>query len=335
MTKLYGSNPENVINLLKSRLRKSDDLHNKSPRKLALIVEGGGMRGVLSAGSLLAIDLLGYRDCFDEIYATSAGGVNAAYFVSGQGEQGISVYFDHINNKKFFNPFRLSKIIDVGYVYDHIVPHVMTLDESAIRNSNTRLYLSVTDVETGKNVLIDTKTWPDPMHQILKASSALPILYNRTVMLGEKEYIDGGASDVLPVKQAIERGCTDIFILLTKDKDHISDPPNQIQKLIYYLLMTRKYPRLMDSYEELHSLNNENRRLAIGEASINGVNIATICPTRTELVVNKVTLDREKLVEGAYTLAAKTFRFFSEDTEKLDLVFDRFRGIDIEERSSE
>ncbi len=325
MTKLYGTNPESVIQLLKDRLDKNSKSFNSSSRKLALIVEGGGMRGVLSAGSLLAIDLLGYRHCFDEIYATSAGGVNAAYFVSGQGKQGIRVYFDYINNRKFFNPFRLTKVVDVGYVYDHIVPHVIPLDETAIRKSNIPLYLSVTDVESGKNVLIDTKTWPDPISKILKASSALPILYNRTVKLGGKEYIDGGASDVLPVKQAIERGSTDIIILLTKDKDHISDPPNQIQKLIYYLLMTRKYPRLMDSYEKLHSLNNENRKLAIGEASINGVNIATICPTKSELIVNKTTLDRAKLVEGAYTLAAKTFRFFSADRIKLDLIFNQFR----------
>ncbi|MCB1937044.1 MAG: patatin family protein [Nitrosomonas sp.] len=326
MTKLYGHNPEKVIDLLKNRLDKHKKLFNEKPRKLALVVEGGGMRGVLSAGSLLAVDLLGFRNCFDEIYATSAGAVNAAYFVSGQGELGITVYFDYINNSKFFNPFRLTKILDVEYVYDYIVPHVKTLNEAAIRKSNTHLYLSVTDVETGRNRLIDTKTWPDPVSKILKASSALPILYNRTVELDGRKYIDGGASDVLPVRQAIDRGCTDILILLTKDKEHISDPPSQIEKLIYYLSMTRKYPHLMDSYESLHGLNNENRKLAIGEKTIDGVNIATICPAKSELIVSKITMNRAKLIEGAYTLAAKTFNFFSADMKKLDSVFERYRA---------
>ena len=83
MSILCGNNPQAVIELLNER-RDNKNSSNNSNRKLGLIVEGGGMRGVLSAGSLLAVDLLGYINCFDEIYATSAGGVNAAFFLSGQ-----------------------------------------------------------------------------------------------------------------------------------------------------------------------------------------------------------------------------------------------------------
>ena len=59
------------------------------------------MRGVLSAGSLLGVDLLEFRDYFDAVYAVSAGSVNAAYFLSGQGIEGITVYFDDISSRRF------------------------------------------------------------------------------------------------------------------------------------------------------------------------------------------------------------------------------------------
>jgi len=330
MTMLYGNNPQAVVELLNSRKtdNKITTTQEKRSRKLALIVEGGAMRGVLSAGSLLAIDLLGFRSCFDEIYATSAGAVNAAYFLSGQGELGITVYFDDISNKKFFNPLRFTKIVDVDYVYDHIVPIVKPLNEINIKNSHTNLYMSVTNVNNGENELINTKSFSEPIAKVLKASNALPILYNRTVTLNGEQYIDGGASNPLPVRQAIANGCTDILILLSKDKNHTSLEPTIIQRLIYYLMLTRKYPKMMDCYKELFIQANESRKLALEGDPNNNINIATICPTEIELIVNKITMDRDKLVEGAYMQAVKTFKFFSGDKEKLDHVFNQYRTQD-------
>lgn len=76
-------------------------------------------------------------------------------------------------------------------------------------------------------------------------------------------------------------------------------------------MVGRNYPRLMNAYENTHDSANENRRIAIAEHLVEGINIATICPTESELIVGKTTIEREKLVEGAYMLATKTFRFFS------------------------
>ena len=83
-TSLAGTRPERVIDLILERASTAGRHRSSGSRKLALVIEGGGMRGVVSAGSLLALDQLGFRNVFDEVYATSAGGVNAAYFLSGQ-----------------------------------------------------------------------------------------------------------------------------------------------------------------------------------------------------------------------------------------------------------
>jgi len=120
-TTLAGTRPEQVIDLILERASLGWN-RSDSSRKLALVIEGGGMRGVISAGSLLALDLLGFRELFDEIYATSAGGVNAAYFLSGQGKLGMTVYFDDIANRRFINPWRLFKIVDVDYAVSDSLP---------------------------------------------------------------------------------------------------------------------------------------------------------------------------------------------------------------------
>ena len=321
---LVGTNPHAVIELLHQR-RKVGREHGDG-RKLALIVEGGGMRGVLSAGSLLAVDVLGFRDAFDYVYATSSGAVNAAYFLSGQGALGMTVYFDSISNRHFYNPFRLTKIVDIGYVYDHIVRRVKVLDDSAIRGGRADFFISVTDALTGENVLVNVKESSEPIPLMLKASSALPVLYNRTVQLGGRAYVDGGLTCSIPIAQAAEHGCTDVLVLLTRTHGYEVPAPTRSNRFIFYAFQGRKYPALMRSYARLGERANRDRRIATGRAELPGVNVATICPTAVELVVDRTTIERPRLVEGAHLMARRVARVFGEHSATLERLFDDYRG---------
>ena len=288
------------------------------------------MRGVLSAGSLLAMDLMGFRSCFDEVYATSAGGVNAAYFLSGQGILGITVYFDSISNRRFINPWRVLKMVDVDFVYDDIVTHVKPLDEAAVRRSPTKFLLSMTDAHSGRSVLFDVRATPEPIPRMLKASSALPVLYNKVVSLTGGEYVDGGVSDAMPVRQAIKAGCTDILVLATKLSRHTSQP-SLFHEAMIRVRMGRRYPNLVHAHQESFATANDNRCLAVGASSVPGVNVAAICPEPTELLVGKTTLDRAKLIAGAHSMARRTYRVFGGDLAQLDRLFAAFeKGANVE-----
>ena len=91
-TTLAGTRPEHVIDLILERASLAGPDRSDPSRSWARH-RRRRHAGVISAGSLLALDLLGFRETFDEIYAASAGGVNAAY-LSGQGQLGMTVYFD-------------------------------------------------------------------------------------------------------------------------------------------------------------------------------------------------------------------------------------------------
>src|SRR5207237_8905904 len=122
------------------------------------------MRVVVPAGSLLALDFHGCRGVFADIYATSAGAVTAAYFPSGQGKLGMTIYFDDIANRRFINPWRLLKIVDVDYAYDRVISLHKPLDDVAIRASRVRFLLSVTDARSGLNELLAVRARPEPGH---------------------------------------------------------------------------------------------------------------------------------------------------------------------------
>jgi predicted patatin/cPLA2 family phospholipase len=321
-----GHRPDAVIDLMFDRRRRgTSPLAGSDGRKLALIVEGGGMRGTLSAGALLALDVLGFRPVFDEVYATSAGAVNAAYFLSGQGAYGITIYFDDISNRRFINPWRFWRMVDIGFVYDEVVSTVKPLDEQALRTQPAALFFSVTDMATGENHLLDVKAQPEPVTRMLKATSALPILYNRTIEVGGRTYIDGGASCTLPIVQAAERGCTDVLVVMTKRPDHRSEPPTWWRKSVLYWALGRTWPKIMDAYSVLDARNRNDRELAAGIHKLETVNVATIFPTAEELVVERTTIDREKLVLGAERMAVRTAELLGDDAARVREAFEEFK----------
>lgn len=322
LNRALGHNPAEVIELLNRRAHNKNKDHNDG-RKIALIVEGGGMRGVLSAGSLFALDILGYHNAFDEVYATSAGGVNAAYFLSGQGALGISVYFDDISSLRFANPLRFWKIIDVDYVYDHIVPHIKVLNEQSIRTGRPNFHLGLTDVASGKNLMMDVKKSSFKISSILKASSAIPVLYNRTVQLGSNRYVDGGLTDILPIARAVHDGCTDILVLTTRLPGRVSKRPPNWERAIFYIMMGWRFPHLQHAYVSNFQRTIKSREISTGREILHGANIATICPTEEELVVGRVTLDRSTLLAGAKKMGIRTARLMGQTTTDVEIAFDR------------
>ena len=323
-TTLAGIRPEQVIDLILERASLGWN-RSHSSRKLALVIEGGGMRGVVSAGSLLALDLLGFRELFDEIYATSAGGVNAAYFLSGQGKLGMTVYFDDIANRRFINPWRLFKIVDVDYAYDHVVSLEKPLDDAAIRASPVRFLLSVTDARSGLNELLDVRDRPEPIPLLLKASSALPVLYNRRIALDGREYVDGGLSDSLPIAGAIANGCTDVLVLASSRCDVPMTRPGFWEQRCFHLMVGRRYPALMRAFASMHETVNRSRRLATGHETVDGVNVALIAPCEGDSTVGTTAIERARLVRGARQMASRTLELFAGERAILEELFTTYR----------
>ncbi len=86
---VHGVRPQAVVEAIKARAANSRAGDPRDDgRKLGLVIEGGGMRGVTSGGGAVALGHLGFTDLFDEVYATSAGAMNAAYFARASGRIG-------------------------------------------------------------------------------------------------------------------------------------------------------------------------------------------------------------------------------------------------------
>jgi len=101
----------------------------EQPQKIALVIEGGGMRGCVTAGMVCAIDYLGLRDCVDVVYGSSAGSIIGAYFITGQlSWLGPEVYYDQLTTagKSFIDTGRLLRALGIGLLNPKLIKDVIT-----------------------------------------------------------------------------------------------------------------------------------------------------------------------------------------------------------------
>ena len=319
---LYGVGQDAVIDLARSRRGLSAPPGAQNGRKLALLVEGGGMRGVCSAGGLVALDALGLRDAFDAIFASSAGAMNVAYMLSGQATFGIQIYYKNVNDGNFINFRRLNKIVDIDYLFDTVVTKDRRLDTKKLLDAPSDFYIGVVNKTTGETVMLKAQDHPNDILPILKASTALPVVYNRSIAINSNEFIDGGLGNPVPLYEAIEDGCTDLLVFLTRPPSYNSAEPPWWDRWLFSRFCAYNSPALQQAFEKGYGQSNICRQICLGRLPApNGVNIATFCPSDTGTPLSRLTTDGKRLKQSAVELAFFTLEQFGEGPELVaDLV---------------
>src|ERR687895_1251437 len=112
-----------VLEVLRDRARAdSRPGRRHDAYRVALVVEGGGTRGVVSAGMTAALERLGFTDSFDLVVGSSAGALNAAALLAGVARPAAVTYHTVLASRDFVNPARLlvgRPALDVGFVLAH------------------------------------------------------------------------------------------------------------------------------------------------------------------------------------------------------------------------
>src|SRR5438067_13351561 len=136
-----GISPSATIDLLKERAScLQDGRVPRDGRKVGLIVEGGGMRGVISCAALMGLEELGMQEVFDEVYGASAGAVNAAYFLAGQASYATTIYYQKINNTRFIRRFWHRKVVDIDDLFESIIAGQRPLRVDKVMAARSQLF---------------------------------------------------------------------------------------------------------------------------------------------------------------------------------------------------
>ena len=287
------SNTPLVRNLLskKKLLLKGNPSHARI--KTALIIGGGGMRSAFSAGALRGLEKSGLADVFDIVVGISAGSPICAYFLSGQTALGTSIYFEELAKNKFINFARVSKVMDIDYL-DSVFRSVKPLDQEHIRSSRSKFYVTVTDAKTGKGELLDMGDKKIDIIDAICASSALPMLYNKTITIKGKQYCDGAIGNGIPIDFVLQKGCKDILIILNNVAGKKSNSAPFFEKIFSHFYM-RKFTRSL-RIATLARNKLYNQSLEKIQGLIN-INVGILTPE--EMPLKRMSRDRIKMRQVA------------------------------------
>ena len=182
----------------------------------ALVAEGGGMRGIFTAGVLDAFLLSGHNP-FDMYIGCSAGALNLSSYIAGQYRHGYRTIMDYTARPEFYNWRRFfsgGHAIDLDWLWS-ATNNSNPLNESKARqNLKSRKFLvGMSHARLGEASY--HYAMPDNWQSLLKASCAIPALYRRPVTINDQPYVDGGVADPIPVKEAWLRGARRIVVIRT------------------------------------------------------------------------------------------------------------------------
>lgn len=202
--------------------------------KVGLAVEGGGMRGIVSAAMLQVVEECGLTECFDVVYGCSSGAVNCAYFLAGETWYPLSIYFHDLTTRQFIDfrrAFKRGNILNLDYAFEEIVAMRKPLAYDRVLASDVPLKVAVTDVDAMETQLVSGFADAADLKAALIASSWLPIAVRGTVEFRGRRAIDGGVLTALPFRLALADGCTHVLSLSTRP---MGSPANGLSAMHRY-----------------------------------------------------------------------------------------------------
>lgn len=250
-----------VFKLISERaLSRSQPGQRQDKYKLGLVIEGGAMRGVISAGMVAGLECLGLLRVFDAVYGASAGAFNGAYFLAGQAAFGTTIYYENLNTKKFINFWRLFQgkpVVDLDYVLKKILVEEKPLYWPAVLASPIPLKIVASSLKMLKSVVFSGFQDKEELFAALYATAKMPLLTGGPVELKDDYFFDAGLFQGIPIWAALEDGCTHLLILLMRPKGRFRRKPTLWDRYCFAPLMNRWREGLRDCYLQVPQAYNK------------------------------------------------------------------------------
>ncbi|GAA4651451.1 hypothetical protein GCM10023116_37350 [Kistimonas scapharcae] len=267
-------------------------LHFSMAGKTALVAEGGGMRGVFTAGVLDAFLVNNYNP-FDLYIGCSAGALNLSSYIAGQYRHGYHTISDFTTRPEFYNWSRFLRgghAIDLDWLWEATDrENPLQIDTAARQLGNREFLIGASHASAGEATYHHAV--PSSWQQLLKASCAIPGLYRTPVMLHGQPYVDGGVADPIPVREAWLRGARRIIVIRTHShayREHRSWREHMAQ------LLLRHQPAVAEMIMTLEQ--RYNQACAFIERPPQGVEVIEIAPT-TELATPMLSRNQTTLAQ--------------------------------------
>ena len=229
----------------------SEKEYKNNNNEVALVLEGGAMRGLYTAGVL---DVFMENDIkVNTIFGVSAGALFGINYKSGQIGRALRYNLKYAHDKRYMGMYSLLTTGDVmnrEFCFNKLVYELDPLDFETYNSSDVKFYAVVTNVETGKAEYIEISDAKRDM-EYLRASGSMPFVSNLVEINGNK-YLDGAVADPIPYKKALDMGYEKFIVIQTRPADYIKSKSRLPYGLVY-----KKYPEFVKTAKSAYINYNE------------------------------------------------------------------------------
>lgn len=222
--------------------------------KSGLVLEGGAMRGLFSAG--VCDVMMEHHVKFDGMIGVSAGAAFGCNYKSHQPGRVLRYNLKYCNDPRYCSLRSLLKTGDLfgaDFCYHEMPERLDIFDVKTFEASPMEFYVVCSDVETGKPVYHRCDKVTYDMLEWMRASASLPLV-SRIVEVDGYKLLDGGICDSIPLRQFETMGYDRNVVVLTQSKGYQKEP-NKMVPLLRTVL--KKYPRIIEAIARRHEMYNE------------------------------------------------------------------------------
>ena len=238
--------------IMKSDIIKTIYKGRRNFMKIGLVLEGGAMRGLFTAG-VLDIFLDNNVEVTD-VVGVSAGTLFGVNYVSKQRGRALRYNLKYINDKRYMNVkswVRTGNLINKDFTYYKLPFQLDVFDNKTFKESPINFFATVTNIETGEAEFIKIEDAYKQM-ETLRATSALPFI-SEIIEVGDKKYLDGGIANSIPVDFFEKQDFDKVIVILTRPITYRKEKTTGIQYKLFY----KKYPKLVEKLENRYKEYND------------------------------------------------------------------------------
>ena len=222
--------------------------------KTGLVLEGGAMRGLFSAGVMDV--LMEHQIAFDGAIGVSAGAAFGCNYKSRQPGRVIRYNTEYARDPRYCSLrslFKTGDLFGADFCYHELPNKLDPFDTEAFQQNPMEFYVVCTDVLTGEAVYQKCGIADDECFEWLRASASMPLV-SRTVEIGGRRMLDGGIADSIPLRYFEQIGYNKILVILTQPEGY-RKKKNKALPLIR--LSFRQYPKMVEALEKRHKKYND------------------------------------------------------------------------------
>lgn len=245
-----------------------------------LVLEGGGMKGIYTAGVLEFFLDKGIE--FSNVYGVSAGACHMCSYLSKQSGRALDISIDYLDSKRYCS---VESLLTTGDLFNvemcyHLIPdYLYPYDYEAFNKYSGKAYSVVTDIVTGRPEYMRIRDMKADIDKI-RASASLPLV-SRNVKIDGRYYLDGGISDAIPLQKSVMDGNCKNIVVMTKEEGYVRKPTAQAQLALIkarylkypkvYELMAQRHIRYNETVDYIYRLQGKGQAFVIRPKQMSGV----------------------------------------------------------------